>query len=124
MVELARRNATKMKASNVEFVLSQIHDLPLPDNAVDCVMSNCVLNLVADEHKANVFHEIYRILKPGGRLAISDFLALKPFTTEMKADPALKAGCVSGAIEVSEVKELLGTIGFDSRFLISIEDIS
>ncbi|KAF4628755.1 hypothetical protein G7Y89_g9394 [Cudoniella acicularis] len=113
MIALARTNAAKLSATNVEFVHTNINHLPLPDNSVDCVMSNCVLNLVPEDDKLSVIKEIHRILKPCGRLAVSDFLALKTLTPEIKNDPALHAGCVSGAVEVAQMKEFLFDIGFD-----------
>ncbi|KAI6084708.1 NAD(P)-binding protein [Hypoxylon rubiginosum] len=118
MVKLARRNGSKLGLSNVEFVHANINKLPLPDNSVDCVMSNCVLNLVPDDEKLAVVGEIHRILKPCGRLAISDFLALKPMPSEIKDDPALRSGCVSGAVEVDRMKQLLFDIGFDDILLV------
>ena len=116
MIELAKRNAAKMNATNVQFIHTNINQLPVEDNSVDCVMSNCVLNLVPDEDKLSVIKEIHRVLKPGGRLAISDMLALKPFTQQMKDDTALRAGCVSGAVEVQTMKQYLYHIGFDSEW--------
>jgi ubiquinone/menaquinone biosynthesis C-methylase UbiE len=113
MVDLAQKNAEKLGATNVEFVCTKINELPLEDNSVDCVMSNCVLNLVPEDDKLSVIKEIHRILKPCGRLAISDFLALKPLTNEIKDDPALHAGCVSGAVEVEQMRNFLFDIGFD-----------
>lgn len=115
MVTLARTNAVKVGATNVEFIQTNINKLPLEDNSVDCVMSNCMLNLVPEDDKLSVIKEIHRILKPCGRLAVSDFLALKPLTPEIKNDPALHAGCVSGAVEVGQMKDFLFDIGFDSE---------
>ena len=115
MIELAKRNAIKTNAGNIQFIHANINQLPLDDNSVDCVMSNCVLNLVPDEDKLSVIAEIHRVLKPHGRLAISDMLALKPFTQQMKNDPALRAGCVSGAVEVQTMKQFLYDVGFDSK---------
>jgi arsenite methyltransferase len=113
MIDLARTNAEKLSATNVEFIHTNINHLPLPDNSIDCVMSNCVLNLVPEDDKLLVIKEIHRILKPCGRLAVNDFLALKPLTPEIKDDPALHAGCVSGALEVGQMKDFLFEIGFD-----------
>lgn len=124
MVKLARRNGSKLGLSNVEFVHANINKLPLPDNSVDCVMSNCVLNLVPDDEKLAVVGEIHRILKPCGRLAISDFLALKPMPSEIKDDPALRSGCVSGAVEVDRMKQLLFDIGFDGTLILRVARLS
>jgi arsenite methyltransferase len=112
MIELARKNAARANATNVEFRLSKITELRVEDSTADCVISNCVLNLVADSEKRVIFSEIHRILKPGGRMAVSDFLALKPLPVEMKNDPALFAGCVAGAIEVPDMQKYLKEAGF------------
>ncbi|KAI0848041.1 S-adenosyl-L-methionine-dependent methyltransferase [Daldinia vernicosa] len=113
MIDLARKNAAKIGLTNVEFTHTDINKLPLPDNSVDCVMSNCVLNLIVDDEKLQVVREIHRILKPCGRLAVSDFLALKPLPLHIKNDPALRSGCISGAVEVSQMQKFLFDIGFD-----------
>ncbi|KFA69365.1 hypothetical protein S40285_08753 [Stachybotrys chlorohalonatus IBT 40285] len=115
MIELAQKNCLKLGFSNVEFIHSNILKLPLADNSVDCVMSNCVLNLVPDNEKLAVIREIHRILKPCGRLAVSDFLALVPLPPMVKDDPALRSGCVSGALEVTQMKQILYDIGFNGR---------
>src|SRR4051812_32733513 len=112
MIELARKNASRANVTNIEFKLSKITELPIEENTADCVISNCVLNLVADSEKRAIFSEIHRILKPGGRMAVSDFLALKPLPVEMKIDPALFAGCVAGAIEVPVMEKYLKEAGF------------
>jgi arsenite methyltransferase len=112
MIELARKNAARANVQNVEFKLSKITKLPVEDNTADCIISNCVLNLVADNEKRAIFSEAHRVLKPGGRMAVSDFLALKPLTEEMKNDGALFAGCVSGAIEVPLMERYLKEAGF------------
>ena len=113
MIDLAQKNCLKLGISNVEFIHTNINMLPLADNSVDCVMSNCVLNLVPDNEKLAVIREIHRILKPCGRLAVSDFLALKPLPPMVKDDPALRSGCVSGALEVAQMKQVLYDVGFD-----------
>ncbi|KAJ8128129.1 hypothetical protein O1611_g5505 [Lasiodiplodia mahajangana] len=118
MVDLARKNASKLTLSNVEFIHTNISKLPLADNSVDCVISNCVLNLVPDDEKLTVVREIHRVLKPCGRLAVSDFLALKVLPPDIKDDPALWSGCVSGAIEVDQMKQILFDIGFDDILLV------
>lgn len=125
MVNLARKNALRAKTSNVTFIHSLINDLPLPANSVDCIISNCVLNLVPETDKASVFTDIHRVLKPGGRLAASDFLAYKPLPPAIKEDPALQVGCVSGACTLPRMRELLSCAGFIDVLLVdSHKDIN
>lgn len=118
MISLARKNAMKVKATNVVFIHSRINALPADDNSVDCVISNCVLNLVPEAEKSSVFDSIYRVLKPGGRIAISDFLAYKPLPQDMKDDPSLQVGCVSGAVTVNKMHGLLEDAGFADVLLV------
>lgn len=118
MINLARKNALKTNATNVVFIHSRINSLPIDDSSVDCVISNCVLNLVPEAEKASVFEAMYRVLKPGGRIAISDFLAYKPLPQDMKDDPALQVGCVSGAVTVPRMQELLRGVGFSDALLV------
>lgn len=118
MINLARKNALKAKTTNVEFIHSRIHSLPIKDGSVDCVISNCVLNLVPEEEKPSVFNEIYRVLKPGGRIAVSDLLAYKPLPQDIIDDPALQVGCVSGAVTVPIMQELLKSAGFADVLLV------
>jgi arsenite methyltransferase len=107
MIELARRNAIKAGGgkppANVEFHLATIDDLPLPADSVDCVISNCVINLAADKHA--VFREMARVLKPGGRLATSDIALKKPIPPEVGRDILAYIGCVAGAIPIAEYKQ-------------------
>ena len=111
MIEKARRNAEKGKHTNVEFVLGDIERLPVEDGAVDLVISNCVINLTPDKRK--VFEEIYRVLKPGGAFVISDivWLRTKPDWIDSQIDTA---GCVTGAIEKSELVAAITDAGFSS----------
>ena len=95
MVERARATATRIGATNVEFRLGEIENLPLPDASVDVVISNCVVNLSPD--KARVFREACRVLKSGGRLLVSDLVLTRPLSPEQKSNVALYVGCVSGA---------------------------
>jgi SAM-dependent methyltransferase len=113
MIELARRNASKLEGGappNVEFRQATIDDLPLEDSSVDCVISNCVINLAPD--KRAVFREIARVLKPGGRLAVSDIALKRELPTELSADMLAYVGCVAGAIPVEEYKRGLVEAGF------------
>ncbi len=114
MIELARRNAEKGNDGkgyeNVEFHLATIDNLPLPDNSVDCVISNCVINLATD--KPAVFREIARVLKPGGRLAASDIALKKDLPAELGSDLMAYVGCIAGAIPVEEYQNGLAEAGF------------
>lgn len=112
MIDLARRNAAKQPdgARNVEFHLSTIDKLPLADNSVDCVISNCVINLAPD--KPAVFREIARVLKPGGRLAVSDIALKQPLPKEISEDVLAYVGCIAGAISFAEYRQGLLDAGF------------
>src|SRR5690606_16337945 len=110
MLELAQTNAAKSGLSNVEFYKSTIDMLPLPDASVDCVISNCVINLASD--KRAVFCEIARVLKPGGRLAVSDIALKKPLPSEVGNDLMAYVGCIAGAIPIEEYRAGLIDAGF------------
>lgn len=116
MVELARRNAERGNNgepfTNVEFHLSTIDKLPLADNSVDCVISNCVINLATD--KPAVFREIARVLKPGGRLAVSDIALRQPLPKEISEDVFAYVGCISGAILIEDYERQLIEAGFSN----------
>lgn len=110
MVSKARDNAQKSGYQNVEFRLGEIERLPVADDAVDVIISNCVINLSPD--KSRVFSEAYRVLKPGGRLAISDIVAFAELPEAVRHDMALYTGCMAGASRVSEIEAMLRASGF------------
>ncbi len=110
MVSKARENAEKMGTSNVDFRLGEIEHLPVADNSADIIMSNCVINLSPD--KLNVYREAFRVLKPGGRLAISDILATATLPEEVQQDLALVAACVGGAATIDDTVKFLKEAGF------------
>nr|HEX4313359.1 arsenite methyltransferase [Kofleriaceae bacterium] len=112
MVALARANARTAGATNVEFRLGEIEALPVADASVDAILSNCVINLSPD--KAAVFREAFRVLRVGGRLAISDVVAIAPIPEEVRADAGAIAGCIAGAAHVDDVRQLLADAGFTS----------
>jgi arsenite methyltransferase len=112
MIKKANANKTKTNTENLEFIEGAITSIPLPDNRADCIISNCVINLVPAAEKQLAFNEMYRLLKPGGRVAISDILARKELTEDMKKNIALYVGCISGASQVSEYKAYLSKAGF------------
>ncbi|KAL4723578.1 hypothetical protein ACLX1H_009216 [Fusarium chlamydosporum] len=97
---------------NVEFVESRITNILLNDGIADCIISNCVVNLVPHNEKQQVFNEIFRLLKPGGRVAISDILAKKPLPDRIRDSMALYVGCVAGASQVVEYEQYLHNAGF------------
>jgi SAM-dependent methyltransferase len=110
MLNKARDNAARIGAGNVEFRLGELEHLPVADDAADVVISNCVINLVPD--KAQVFREAFRVLKPGGRLAVSDIVNIAPLPPELQADPALLCGCVAGAAPAERIEDWLNEAGF------------
>ncbi|MGH8890772.1 MAG: arsenite methyltransferase [Acidothermaceae bacterium] len=110
MLALARANATKAGATNVEFVKGTIEDVPLPDSSVDVVISNCVINLSID--KAVVLSEVFRVLVPGGRIGISDVVADDDLSPADRAERGSYAGCIAGALSRSEYLSGLAAAGF------------
>lgn len=113
MIERARRNAAeiaKQGVTNVEFHVAAMEAMPLADNSVDCLISNCVINLAAD--KSAVFREMYRVLKPGGRVAVSDIALKRELPAELARSAAAHVGCVAGALPVAEYERLLKGAGF------------
>lgn len=111
MIERARANAENGGYTNVEFHLATIDALPLPDSSVDCVISNCVINLAPD--KPEVFREIFRILKPGGRLAVSDIALNQDLPPAVAESMAAYVGCIAGAIKIEDYREGLCAAGFE-----------
>lgn len=116
MIDLARRNAGKRQTgsgpANIEFHLATIDALPLEDSSVDCVISNCVINLAPD--KGAVFREIARVLKPGGRLAVSDIALKRELPAELGNDLMAYVGCIAGAIPIAEYRQGLLDAGFSN----------
>ena len=110
MLALARANQQKAGATNVEFLKGEIESIPLPANAVDVIISNCVINLSAD--KGRVLQEAFRVLRPGGRFAVSDVVCRGEIPEPVRRSMELWVGCVAGALEESEYRRLLGNAGF------------
>jgi SAM-dependent methyltransferase len=120
MIQLARKNAEKSGYANVDFRLGEIEHLPVADESVDVILSNCVINLSVD--KKQIFRDAYRVLKPGGRLSISDVVAIQRLSEQMKKDMDLICGCIGGAEYVEDVKAMLLSVGFRDVRLIQKED--
>ena len=110
MLTKARANARKGGFDNVEFRLGEIEHLPVADQSMDVVLSNCVINLAPDKEK--VYREAFRVLAPGGRLAVSDVVATRRISAQERADPSLWSSCSSGAIGVGRLRTLLRRVGF------------
>ena len=110
MLSKARENAQKNAFTNVEFRLGEIEALPVADNSVDVIISNCVINLSPE--KQRVFSEAFRVLKPAGRLAIADMVATAPLPDDIKADWAAYTGCMAGASQITELERMLQASGF------------
>jgi arsenite methyltransferase len=115
MLALARRNAEQAGAANVEFLKGEIENIPLPDESVDVIISNCVINLSAD--KGRVLREAFRVLKPGGRFAVSDVVVRGEIPAAVRRSMELWIGCVAGALEEQEFERLLLAAGFESPSL-------
>lgn len=115
MLDRARLNATKASITNVKFIQSPITSIPLESDLADCIISNCVINLLSHEDKKVCFAQIYRLLKPGGRLAVSDVLAKKPLPEDLRRNMGLYVGCISGASLVGEYETWLKEVGFEGK---------
>ena len=111
MVSKARANAEKGGYTNVEFRLGEIESLPVADSTIDVIISNCVINLSPD--KASVFREAFRVLRPGGRLAISDVVASAELPDDLRGDISLYSGCMAGASLISELEVMMSEAGFE-----------
>src|SRR5215468_3793247 len=111
MLALARSNQRKAGIENAEFLKGEIENIPLPDNSVDVIISNCVINLSAD--KAGVIREAFRVLKPGGRLAVSDVVTRGAIPDEIRQKVLLWVGCIAGALDETEYRSKLQAAGFD-----------
>ena len=122
MIQRARNNAQKHNYKNVEFKLGEIENLPVEDNSVDIIISNCVINLSPD--KSQVFSEAYRVLKENGRMYVSDIVLLGKLTKEQKNNPDLLSGCVAGAMQKQDYIDLIEKAGFKVRILSEDKDIS
>ncbi|MGQ8336755.1 arsenite methyltransferase [Sunxiuqinia sp. A32] len=110
MITKARNNAEKIEATNVEFRLGEVENLPIADSTADVIISNCVINLSPEKQK--VFNEAFRVLKPGGRLAISDVVSLKELPEKVKSDMELYGACISGASSIETITKMLEEAGF------------
>ncbi len=111
MLELARRNAAERNVSNVEFLKGEIEHIPLPDASVNVIISNCVINLSAD--KPQVLREAFRVLKPGGRFAVSDVVVQGTLPDSVRGSMEAWAGCLAGALEEREYRAYLSAVGFE-----------
>ena len=111
MLALARENQRKSGLTNVEFLKGEIESIPLPENSVDVILSNCVINLSAD--KDRVFREALRVLRPGGRLAVSDVVVRGPVPAEIRKSVELWIGCVAGALDEADYRAKLAAAGFE-----------
>lgn len=111
MLELARRNQREAGVENVEFLKGEIEEIPLPDNSVDVIISNCVINLSGDKDK--VLREAYRVLRPGGRFAVSDIVVRGEVPALIRKSVELFVGCVAGALEETEYRGKLAAAGFE-----------
>lgn len=110
MLALANQNKEKMGAANVDFLKGYLEEIPLPDQSIDVVLSNCVINLSEDKEKA--MSEAYRVLKEGGRIAIADMVSLKDIPVELKKQAEMWCGCLAGTLDMEEYRRILEKVGF------------
>lgn len=122
MIEQAKINAEKMGRKNIDFILAEIENMPIEDNSIDLVTSNCVINLTPD--KSKTFKEAYRVLKPGGRLYLSDIVLLEELSSEQKNDNDLLTGCVAGALLKDDYLNKIKEAGFKVKILHEDKEIS
>jgi len=120
MIGLARKNAAAVGAKNIEFRLGEIENLPVADSSFDVILSNCVINLSPE--KQRVFNEAFRVLKPGGRLAISDIVAVEPLPPEYRRDTTLLCGCIGGTESVDALRKMIAAAGFDQVTIDTVEE--
>jgi len=122
MIHKAKENAEKYNITNVKFLLGEIEHLPLKDNSVDTIITNCVINLTPD--KAKTFREAFRVLKPGGKIYLSDIVLLEELTKEQRNDKDLLSGCVAGALLREDYLNKIKNAGFKVRILHENREIS
>ena len=118
MLTRANKIKTDNGSANVEFVESNITEIALESNMADCIISNCVINLVPEKEKQLVFNEMFRLLKPGGRAVVSDILAKKDLPKQLQDSVALYVGCIAGASRVSQYETYLHEAGFKGETII------
>ena len=121
MLDLARKNQAEAGIENVEFLRGYIEDVPLPDGSVDVIISNCVINLSAD--KPAVFAEMHRLLRPGGRIGISDVVSEDRLTPAERAERGSYVGCIAGALSISEYTDGLAAVGFEAVEVVPTHEV-
>jgi len=122
MIKKAKKNAEKENITNIEFVLGEIENLPIKDNSVDIIITNCVINLTPD--KAKAFSEAYRVLKPGGKIYLSDIVLLEELSEKQRNNKDLLSGCVAGALLKEDYLKKIKNVGFKTRILHENKEIS
>ncbi len=122
MIKRAKVNAEKLGVKNVEFILGEIENLPIKDNSIDIIITNCVINLTPD--KTKTFKESYRVLKSGGKVYLSDIVLLSELSEEQRNDKDLLSGCVAGALLKEDYLEKIKSVGFNVRILSENKEIS